>query len=73
VHDDIVERLFAGQHRRKHDAVVVDARLRPEHRHGVAIGRAGKQLVQHAAGRHSVADHDEFLFPRRCNLAHADS
>ena len=56
VDDDIVECLFAGEHRRKHDAVVIDARLRAENRHVVSIGRAREQLFEHAARRHAVAE-----------------
>ncbi len=59
--DDVVELLFAGQHRRQHDAVVVDARLGAEDRHVVAVGRAREELVEHAAGRHAVAENDKLL------------
>ena len=64
VDDDVVERLLAGEHRREHDAVVVDARLGAENRDVVAIRRARKELFEHAARRHAVAEHDEFLLER---------
>jgi hypothetical protein len=59
MNDDVVELLFAREHRRQHDAIIVEARLGPEHRHVKAVGCAGEQLIEHAPGRHAVADHDK--------------
>ena len=64
VNDDVVELLVAREHGRQHDAVVVDARLGAEDGHVIAVGRAREELVQHAAGGHSVAEDDKLLSAR---------
>ena len=61
VNDDLLVVLLARQHRRQHDAVVVDARLGVEDRDLVAAGRLFEQMLEHASRRHAVADDDEFL------------
>jgi hypothetical protein len=35
MNNDVIELLLAAEHGRQHDAVIVDARLGPEHRHVV--------------------------------------
>ncbi len=61
VDDDVVVALFAGQNRREHDAVIVDARFGVEDGHVETTGGLFEQLFQHATGRHAVAD-DNDLF-----------
>ena len=59
--DDLVEGLLARQHRRQHDAVVVDARLGVEDGDVEGSGRVLEQMLQHPARGHSIADDDETL------------
>ena len=61
VNDDLLVVLFTRQHRRQHDAIVVDARLGVENGDLVAAGRLVEKVLQHAPWRHAVADDDEFL------------
>ena len=61
VDHDVLERLFAGQHRRKHHPVVIDPRLGPEDRHGVAPRIAGEDFFDRPAPGHAVADHHQPL------------
>ena len=68
MNDDLLERFFARQDRRKHDAIVIDARLGVEDGHLVGFGRGFEQFFERAAGRHAVADDDEALTRRRPRL-----
>ena len=68
--DDVLELLFAGQHRRQHDAVIVDARLGAEDGDVVAAWGSREQLLEQAAGRHAVAENDEPPPVRTCCLRH---
>ena len=61
VDDDVFIGLLAGQHRREHDAVVIDARFRVEDRDFVKSRRAVKQFFEHPPRSHAIADDDEFL------------
>ena len=65
--DDLIEGLLAGQDRRQHDAIVIDARLGVEDRDLVGFGSGFEQFFQGAPRRHAVADDDEALsrFGRR--------
>ena len=67
VDHDLLERLLARQHRRKHDAVVVHPRLGVEDRHLVGIGRGLEQALERAPGRHAVADDNQPLLRWRCH------
>ena len=67
--DDFLIGLLARQHRRQHDAVVVDARLGVEDGDGVAARRLLEQMLQHAPGGHAVADDDEFFGSWRYSAA----
>jgi hypothetical protein len=40
VNDDVIELFFTSQYRRKHDSVVIDARLCSKLRHLLPSGRA---------------------------------
>src|SRR5438477_13043934 len=70
MNDDVIELLLAGEHRRQHDTVVVDARLGPEHRHVIAVGGPGEELIEHAPSRHAVADNDKLLSGWSCCVRH---
>ena len=61
VDHDVLEGLFACQHGREHDAVVVHARLGAEDRHVEAGGIAGEDFLYRAAPGHAVADHHQAL------------
>src|SRR5690242_10078586 len=63
VDDDVLEALLAREHRREHDAVVVDPWLRVEDHDLVAAGVGLEHAFEHPAGRHAVADDDK-LFHR---------
>ncbi len=69
IDDDLVDRLFAGQHRGQQDAVVVRVRLGADDGDGVAVGSAGQQLLDRAHSGHPVADDNEALAARP-NIAH---
>ncbi len=60
VDDDVVGGLLAGEHRRQHDAVVVDVRLVAEDRHGEAR-LVLEDLLEAGHPRHAVADDDQAL------------
>ena len=62
VQHDLVESLFAGQHRREHDAVVVHARFEAEHGDVVHAGRERQQFLDGAHAGHAVAHHHELRF-----------
>ena len=62
VEHDLLEGLFAGQHRREQDAVVVGVRLGAEHGDVVEIGGELEQLFEGAYTRHAVADHHQLEF-----------
>ncbi len=59
--DDLFVGLFAGQDWRKHQPVVVHARLGVENGDGVAIRRCFEEIFEHAAGRHAIAYDHEFF------------
>ena len=59
--DDLLIGLFARQHRRQHQPIIVAARFRVEQGHVPGIGRGVEQLFQHPARGHSGADDDKFL------------
>ncbi len=59
VDDDVVEILFAGEHRAEHDAVVVAVRLGAEDGDAEAVRRALEDLLDGAHPGHPVADDDE--------------
>jgi hypothetical protein len=61
VDDDFLVCLLARQNRRQHDAIVVHARFGVEDGDLVAVGRGFQQVLQHSAGRHAIADDDEFF------------
>ena len=58
--DDFLIGLFARQHGRKHDAVIVAARLRPEKRDVVKLAIGLQQMLHRAARGHTGADDDKF-------------
>ena len=60
IQDDLIQRLFAGQHRREHDAVVIGMRLITEDGDVVEIGRGFQQLLQGAHPGHAVAHEYQF-------------
>lgn len=59
--DDLGVALLARKHGRKHDPVVVAARLGVEQRHVERVGRGLEQVLKHPAGGHAGADDDQFL------------
>lgn len=59
--DDLVVGLFAGKHRREHQAVVVTARLGVEERDLVPVGIGFEQVLEGTPRRHAGTDNDEFL------------
>ena len=61
MYHDVVHALFAGQHRRQQDAVVVAMRLGAEHGDVVQLGRQLEQFLDRAHAGHAVADHDQRL------------
>src|SRR5690606_1762905 len=61
VGDDLLIGLFARQHWREHDAVVIAARLRPEQRDPVAVELGFEQMLKHTARGHAGTDDDEFF------------
>ena len=61
VDDDLLVILLAGQNRREHDAVVIDARLGIEDGDLIATRRLLEKMFQHATGRHAVADDNKPL------------
>ena len=61
VDHDLGKALFAREHRREHDPVVVDPRLGPEDRYPIAARIARQQFLDRTAPRHAVADHHEVL------------
>ena len=54
--------LFAGEHRRQHDAVVIAMRLGAEHRDVIHLRRDLLQFLDRAHARHAVADQDQSFF-----------
>ena len=69
--DNVLIGLFARQDRRKHDAVVVDARFGVEDRDLIGRGCRFEEMFEHAAGRHAIADDHEFV--GHCGFPHAAS
>ena len=69
MNDDVFIALFARKHRREHDAVVIDARLRVKNGDVVKAGSGFEQVLQHAPRRHAIADDDEFLRHGRYSAA----
>jgi hypothetical protein len=63
VDDDVVGRLLAGEHRREHDAVVVDVGLVAEDRHREAR-LVLEDLLEAVHPGHAVADDDQPLHTR---------
>jgi hypothetical protein len=59
VEHDFVQRLFAGEHRRQQDAVVVGVGFGAEDGDVVQVGRDLQQLFERAHASHAVADHDQ--------------
>ncbi len=64
VDDDVFKGLFARQHGRKHDAVVIDSRLRAENRYVQRRVVFGEKLFHGAAAGHAIADHHQLLMSR---------
>jgi hypothetical protein len=62
IQDDLLDRLFARQHRAQQDAVVVGVGLGTEDGDVVQIGRDLQQLFERAHTGHAVADHHELEF-----------
>ena len=60
--DDFAIGLFARQHRRQHDPVVVAARFRVEQDHVEHVGGSVEQMFQHPARGHASANDNKFLF-----------
>ncbi len=61
MNDDLFECLFSGKDGRKHDPVVIDARLGIENRDVEGVRRHLEKMLQHPAGCHAVANDDELL------------
>src|SRR5262249_29649231 len=59
VRDDLLERRFAGENWRQHDAVVIAARLCAEQGDIVGAARRLEQMFEHAARCHAGPDDDE--------------
>ena len=64
VNDDVGEALLTGEHRRKHDAIVIDARLRAEDGHVILVRGLVEEFVEDAARGHSVSNDNQFLAHR---------
>ena len=60
VQHDVFDGLFACEHRREQDAVVVRIRLGTEHGDLIDIGGDLQEFFESAHTRHAVADHDQF-------------
>jgi len=59
VQNDLVQCLFAGQHRAEQNAVVVRVRFGAEHGDVVQVGGDLQQFFERADAGHAVADHHE--------------
>src|SRR5690606_30364948 len=55
--------LFAREDRRKHDAIVVHARLGTENHDVETVGIAGENFLHCPASGHAVSDYDKLLAP----------
>ncbi len=64
MNDDLLIGLLAGEDRRQHDAIVIDARFGVENGDFILARRLLEQMFQHAARRHPIADDNEFLSHR---------
>ncbi len=62
VEHDVFEILFAGQHRRQQDAIVIGVWLGAEDRDVVKVFAQFQQLFECAHAGHAVADHHQFEF-----------
>ena len=61
IDDDVVKRLFPGQHRREHDAVIIHIGFGAEDGDAVAPRVARQQFLDRAAAGHAVAHHDQMF------------